>query len=79
MERILRRPALLEITGLSAATIYRWIEQGTFPRPVQLGPNSVGWRASEVEAWIESREPIGGNGASLLSSACPVKPASEAQ
>lgn len=55
MERILRRAEVLEITGLSAATIYRWISKEYFPAPVQLGPNSVGWLASEVEEWIKSR------------------------
>lgn len=27
----------------------------TFPVPVRLGAKSVRWRASEVEAWINSR------------------------
>lgn len=57
MERILRKPEVLEVTGLSAATIYRWIADGSFPAPLQLGPNSVGWRASAVEEWIDTREP----------------------
>lgn len=57
MDRFIRRAEILEITGLSPATIYRWIAKGNFPAPRQLGPNSVGWRASAVEEWIDSREP----------------------
>jgi prophage regulatory protein len=52
---ILRKPAVLAKTGLSYPTIYRRIQAGTFPQPVQLGPNSVGWIEDEVDAWIKSR------------------------
>jgi prophage regulatory protein len=54
LDRILRLPMLREITGLSGATLYRRIAEGTFPRPVKLGPNSVGWKASEVQEWMDS-------------------------
>lgn len=58
MDRIIRKPEVLEITGVSTATIYRWVAEGNFPAPVRLGPNSCGWRQSQVEEWIESREPV---------------------
>ena len=48
--RFLRRKALLEATGLSAATIYRRERQGLFIHPVRLGPKAVGWPSGEVEA-----------------------------
>lgn len=56
--RILRKHEVLDVTGISAATVYRWIKDGLFPRPVKLGPNSVGWREADVLSWLESREPI---------------------
>ena len=59
LDRILRLPELLRLTGLSSATLYRWIADRRFPAPVKLGPNSVGWRASAVQAWIESLAPVG--------------------
>lgn len=55
IDRILRRPEVEEVVGLSRATIYRMIERGDFPRPVQLGAKAVGWRQSVVEGWLESR------------------------
>ena len=60
LDRILRLPEVLQAVGVSTATLYRWVEEGHFPGAVQLGKNSVGWRASEVQAWIESREPARG-------------------
>jgi prophage regulatory protein len=43
-------------TGLARSTIYAYVKQGLFPRQRRLGPGRVGWRASEVRAWIASRE-----------------------
>ncbi len=42
-------------TGLSRATVYKYVELGLFPRQRHLGPGRVAWRASEVRGWIESR------------------------
>jgi len=52
---IFRLPAVKEITGLSTATIYRRMEDGSFPRPISLGGRSVGWIASEIEEFIEQQ------------------------
>ena len=42
-------------TGLSRASVYKYMEQGLFPRQRHLGPGRVAWRASDVRAWIGSR------------------------
>lgn len=54
-ERILRRPDFEQLTGLSRSTIYAMISEGAFPRPVRLGKRAVGWHASVVEDWLNSR------------------------
>ena len=54
-ERILRRPEVEARTGLSRSTIYAWMQQGEFPKPVALGSRLVGWRESDVNAWLETR------------------------
>jgi prophage regulatory protein len=56
LDRILRKPELLEVVGVSIATVYRWVGDGSFPAPVKLGPNSTGWRESAVREWLDSRE-----------------------
>jgi len=47
---ILRLPAVKAETGDSRSTIYLRIQQGLWPKPVKLGPRSVGWPASEITA-----------------------------
>ena len=42
-------------TGLARSTIYAYVKLGLFPNQRKLGPGRVGWRASEVRAWIASR------------------------
>ena len=33
--------------GLVPATVYRWIAEGSFPLPVNIGENSVAWDSSK--------------------------------
>jgi len=41
--------------ALSKTTIYRLIESGFFPKPIRLGPNSVGWLSDELDKWVTDR------------------------
>jgi prophage regulatory protein len=56
-DRILRRREVERLIGLSCSAIYRRIADGTFPPPLDLGGNAVGWRESTVVAWLDSRQP----------------------
>lgn len=42
-------------TGLSRATIYRYMARGVFPPRRKVGPGRVAWLASEVISWSLSR------------------------
>jgi len=37
-------------TGKSKSAIYEGVNNGTFPKQVKIGPRSVGWIESEIEA-----------------------------
>jgi predicted DNA-binding transcriptional regulator AlpA len=41
--------------GLSVPNLQRMRSSGTGPRFVQLSPRRIGYRKSEVEAWLTSR------------------------
>ncbi len=49
---ILRRKEVEKRTGLSRSTIYLYIQDGTFPKPINLGPRAVGWLDNEIDAWL---------------------------
>lgn len=48
--KILRGPVVDSNTGQGRSTRYVRMAQGLFPKPIKLGPRSVGWLESEVEA-----------------------------
>jgi prophage regulatory protein len=50
------RQQLEKLFKVSPATIYRWIKEGSFPKPVRLGANMVRWKASDIEAWMLEKE-----------------------
>lgn len=51
-----RMNAVLRITGLSRATIYRRIACGLFPKPVHLGGRACGWSTTSLRIWTENPE-----------------------
>ena len=63
-KRLIRLPEVLTRTGYGRTSIYRKMEDGTFPKSVKLGgpledPNAfdsraVAWIEHEVDQWIES-------------------------
>lgn len=53
-DRILRINSVLERTGLSRATLYRKIQDGTFPRQVHIATRCCGWRESTINEWMRN-------------------------
>lgn len=53
--KLIRRNAVEEITGLSRSSIYQQMQDGTFPKPVQIGKRAVAWRAEAIAEWMEAR------------------------
>lgn len=54
--KLIKLPEVLALCAISKTTLYRLVNEGDFPKPVQLsGKRSVAWRFREIEAWIESR------------------------
>jgi len=42
-------------TGLSRSTLYAYINDGRFPRPVTISDRCVAWVETEIDAWIAER------------------------
>ena len=59
MAMILRIEEVVQVTGLSKATIYRRIRDQQFPPPVKLGgptTRAVGWKFAAVDDWLAGLE-----------------------
>lgn len=63
-ERIVLEPERRQITGISATTCFEMERRGLFPGRVVLvktkqgDPRRVGWKLSDLQAWIASRETL---------------------
>lgn len=57
MRRFIRFREVHKKVGASKATLYRWMQRGTFPRPYPLDDwgHSVAWLEEEVDSWINDR------------------------
>lgn len=55
LTRLIRLPEVQHRVGLGRSTIYRWMAEGRFPKPVQLGGYVVAWAEDDVDSWVESR------------------------
>lgn len=51
-DRLIRLPEVRHRTGLSTATIYRKMEDGSFPKNRKLSVHVVAWYESDVDAWV---------------------------
>ena len=59
-ERLVRERERQEITGVSRTAWWRLRRDGLLPfAPVQLHGSAVGWRLSDLQAWIASRPEVG--------------------
>jgi predicted DNA-binding transcriptional regulator AlpA len=60
-QQLLFRRQVMELVGVgSYSTLYEWMKNGDFPRPVELGPQGgrstlIAWFAYEVHNWIATR------------------------
>ncbi len=52
MMRLIRLKEVIDCTGLGRSTLYKFIADGQFPRPVSLGDRAVAWVDAEVDEWI---------------------------
>lgn len=54
-ERVMRKKEVLATVGLSDVSVWRLERDGSFPRRIKLGGNSVGWLQSEIFGWLEQK------------------------
>jgi len=54
-DTLLALPAVVRITSLSRATIYRLSQRDKFPKPIKISENRIAWPAEAVAAWVASK------------------------
>ena len=52
--RFMRMREVIEMVGVSRATIYRWMDASDFPRSITLDGKTIAWSKKSVQEWMES-------------------------
>ena len=53
--RMLRISEVKELVGLSRSTIYRGMQEGSFPQARKISARAVGWWKPDVDAYLAAR------------------------
>ena len=52
VSKLLRLSSVIDQTGLSKSSIYKQIQERTFPTQVHIGARAVAWLQSDIEEWV---------------------------
>jgi prophage regulatory protein len=50
-----RLSQLKQQLSVSRSSIWAWVKDGSFPKPIKLGKNCTAWNSDDVHAWVEKR------------------------
>jgi prophage regulatory protein len=51
-ERLIRLREVRARVGLGTSTVYRYLAEGRFPRPVHIGGGRVAWVESDIDSHL---------------------------
>lgn len=60
-ERLLNREQASTLLGISRRTLTAMSKNRNFPQPLRLAEKSYRWKESELMAWVEQQNYIGGH------------------
>lgn len=52
---LLQTATLCAHLGVNSSTVWRWIRERNFPKPIEVGTKVRMWKAVEVEQWLTSQ------------------------
>jgi prophage regulatory protein len=55
VSRFLNWIAVRSRVSLSRSTVWRKIQEGSFPAPIRLSKGRVGWLENDIERWINAQ------------------------
>ena len=52
---LLRIKDVVKKTSIGKSTIWEWVKEEKFPKPIKLSERISVWRESDIDEWIESK------------------------
>jgi prophage regulatory protein len=53
---LIRERELLSNLNVHHSTIWRWVKNNGFPRPIRIGVRATAWRRRDIESWLNARD-----------------------
>lgn len=54
MSNFLRIKEVMKKTGIARSTIWLWVSENKFPRPIKLSPRITVWEEEKINIWQEN-------------------------
>lgn len=54
MSNFLRIKDVMNKTGIARSTIWLWVREGKFPKPIKLSPKITVWDELDIIRWIDN-------------------------
>ena len=55
MSNFLRIVDVMKKTGIAKSTIWLWVSEGKFPKPIKLSPRITIWDEISIEQWKKEK------------------------
>ena len=55
MKKFLRIKSVIEKTGLAKSTIWLWVSENKFPKPLKLSPRITVWEEEKIDKWMNQK------------------------
>lgn len=53
-----KKPGVLPLLPFSAPTLWRKVKDGSFPKPIMLGPKITAWRVGQIKEWLAAKSAL---------------------
>lgn len=55
MSNFLRIKDVMKKTGIAKSTIWLWVKEDKFPKPIKLSPRVTVWNEEKIELWMKDK------------------------
>lgn len=52
MNNFLRITEVMKKTGIAKSTIWLWVKEDKFPKPIKLSPRITVWEEEKIDYWM---------------------------
>lgn len=51
-EGFIRLNIVIKTCGIARSTVWAWVKQGRFPKPIKISPKVSAWNVQDIRMWL---------------------------